>query len=250
MVFVADAVGAEFVADAVGAVVADAVAVVTGGNRGIGREVCRQLADLGYRVVLTSRDAGAAEEVAGRLGVDHRRLDVTSDESVRDLAAYVEERYGRLDVLVNNAAVHYDSWQRAAGADLAVVREAMETNFYGPWRMVLALLPLLREGSHGRIVNVSSEAASFASLAGGGWGHAGVRDVQGGVERVDGDVGGGVAAGSGAGQRRLPGVGGYGHGWAGGRPVAEGAASVVWGVTLPDDGPTGGFFRDGRRVPW
>ncbi|XVV01621.1 SDR family oxidoreductase [Actinosynnema sp. CA-248983] len=225
---------------------AGAVAVVTGGNRGIGREVCRQLRDLGYEVVLTARDGAKAAEVADQLGVDHCRLDVTSDESVREVAAFLEERYGRLDVLVNNAAVHYDSWQRASGADLSVVREAMETNFYGPWRTVLALLPLLRRGG-GRVVNVSSEAASFASMGGGTPAYGTSKAALNALTVM-------LAAEL----RRdrvlvnaiCPGWVATDMGGPGGRPVAQGAASVVWGATLPDDGPTGGFFRDGKRVPW
>ena len=123
------------------------VAVVTGGNRGIGLEVCRRPAALGHVVVLTARDEEKAGSAAERLGVDHHRLDVTDDASVAALVEHLTTRHGRLDVLVNNAAVHYDTWQRASSADLGVVREAMETNFYGPWRMVLGLLPLC--GRHG-----------------------------------------------------------------------------------------------------
>src|SRR6266705_1059784 len=118
------------------------VSLVTGGNRGIGREVCRQLAARGHAVVLTARSAGA----------------------VAAAARWVGEHHGKLDVLVNNAAITYDTWQRAIDADLAVVREAAETNLYGPWLMVQEFLPLLRASDHPRIVNVSSEAASLASM--------------------------------------------------------------------------------------
>jgi len=93
-------------------------------------------------------------------------LDVTEDASVAAAAAQLEE-LGGLDVLVNNAAITYDTWQRAVDADLAVVREAAETNLYGPWLMVQEFLPLLRASGHGRIVNVSSEAASLASMGSG-----------------------------------------------------------------------------------
>jgi NAD(P)-dependent dehydrogenase (short-subunit alcohol dehydrogenase family) len=221
------------------------VAVVTGGNRGIGLEVCRQLASLGHVVVLTARDAAKAESAAARLGVDHHRLDVTDDASVALLAHYLSERYGRLDVLVNNAAIHYDTWQRASSADLDVVREAMETNFYGPWRTVLALLPLLRAAQHARVVNVSSEAGSLASMGGGTPAYGTSKAALNALTLM-------LAA-------ELPGmpVNAVCPGWvatdmggAGGRPVEQGAASVVWAATLPADGPTGGFFRDGKRIPW
>ena len=95
------------------------------------------------------------------------QLDVTDPASIAAAARQVAERYGRLDVLVNNAAITYDTWQRAVDADLAVVREAAETNLYGPWLMVQQFLPLLRASEHPRIVNVSSEAASLASMGGG-----------------------------------------------------------------------------------
>ncbi|WP_248782338.1 SDR family NAD(P)-dependent oxidoreductase [Saccharothrix syringae] len=218
---------------------------MTGGNRGIGREVCRQLAELGHDVVLTARDPARAEAVAGELGVDHHQLDVTDDGSVARLADHLAGRYGRVDALVNNAAVHYDSWQRASSADLRVVREAVETNFYGPWRTVLALLPLLRAARHARVVNVSSEAGSLASMGGGTPAYGTSKAALNALTLM-------LAA-------ELPGmlVNAVCPGWVatdmggpGGRPVERGAASVVWAVTLPDDGPTGGFFRDGRRIPW
>ncbi|MEU4768278.1 SDR family NAD(P)-dependent oxidoreductase [Actinosynnema sp. NPDC023794] len=221
------------------------VAVVTGGNRGIGLEVCRQPAALGHVVVLTARDSEKARSAAERLGVEHHRLDVTADASVAAPAAHLTTRHGRLDVLVNNAAIHYDTWQRASSADLGVVREAMETNFHGPWRVVLALLPLLRAARHARVVNVSSEAASLASMGGGTPAHGTSKAALNALTLM-------LAA-------ELPAmkVNAVCPGWvatdmggAGGRPVAQGAAGVVWAATVPDDGPTGGFFRDGKRIPW
>jgi NAD(P)-dependent dehydrogenase (short-subunit alcohol dehydrogenase family) len=143
------------------------VSLVTGGNRVIGREVCRQLAGRGHAVVLTARSADAAAAAARAVGAEPLRLDVTEPASVAAAARWVGERYGKLDVLVNNAAITYDTWQRAIDADLAVVREAAETNLYGPWLMVQEFLPLLRGSGHPRIVNVSSEAASLASMGSG-----------------------------------------------------------------------------------
>jgi hypothetical protein len=96
-----------------------------------------------------------------------RRLEVTDPASIAQVAAHLDRRYGRLDVLVNNAAIHYDTWQHASTADLPIVREALEVNLVGAWQTSLTLLPLLRASGHGRIVNVSSEAGSLASMDGG-----------------------------------------------------------------------------------
>jgi NAD(P)-dependent dehydrogenase (short-subunit alcohol dehydrogenase family) len=224
------------------------VAVVTGGNRGIGLEVCRQLADLGYDVVLGSRDLGKGEDAAARLGESVRacRLDVADDTSVRAAAAWVADRYGRCDALVNNAAILYDTWARASSADLAEIHTAMETNLFGAWRTTLAFLPMLR-AAQGRVVNVSSESGSLASMGGGTPAYGVSKASLNALTRM-------LAA-----ELRPAGVlvNAVCPGWTatdmgghGGRPVAEGAASVVWAVTLPDDGPSGGFFRDGRPVPW
>jgi len=223
------------------------VTLVTGGNRGIGREVCRQLAERGHTVLLTARSAEAAASAARAVGAEPLPLDVTDPASIAAAARQVGERYGRLDVLVNNAAIDYDTWQRAIDADLAVVREAAETNLYGPWLMVQQFLPLLRVSGHPRIVNVSSEAASLASMGGGTPAYTASKVALNALTRM-------LAAEL----RRdhvlvnavCPGWVATDMGGPGGRPVEAGAAGVVWAATLPDSGPTGGFFRDSRPLPW
>ncbi|MFD7792927.1 SDR family NAD(P)-dependent oxidoreductase [Streptomyces sp. NPDC059759] len=222
------------------------IALVTGANRGIGREVARRLASEGHTVYLTARSAkGAADTAAAIGGRDVRplRLDVTSDDDVTAAAQSI----GALDVLINNAAITYDTWQRAVSADLDVVREAAETNLYGPWRLTRALLPQLRASAHPRVVNVSSEAASLTSMGGGTPAYSASKVALNALTRMlaaelrsDGILVNAVC----------PGWVATDMGGAGGRPVEEGAASVLWAVTLPDDGPTGGFFRDGRPLPW
>jgi NAD(P)-dependent dehydrogenase (short-subunit alcohol dehydrogenase family) len=226
------------------------VAVVTGANRGIGREVVRQLRERGFTVVLGARDRAKGEEAARDLGGDGivaAELDVASDASVRALSDRLRDRYRRVDVLVNNAGIHYDTWQHAADADLRVVREAMEVNVLGAWRCAAALAPLMDRG--GRIVNVSSGAGSFGETGGGGGAPAysvskAALDML--TVKLAADLRGrGILVNA-----TCPGWVATDMGGAGGRPVAQGAASVVWAVDLPDDGPTGGFFRDGRRIPW
>jgi NAD(P)-dependent dehydrogenase (short-subunit alcohol dehydrogenase family) len=224
------------------------VALVTGGNRGIGYETCRQLAELGFTVLLSARWSAHAKRMAeGLPGAHPLRLDVAEDGSVTTAAAEVAERFGRLDVLVNNAAITYDNWQQAIDADLDVVREAAETNLYGPWRTTKAFLPLLRAAPSARIVNVSSEAASLGGMRGGTPAYSSTKVGLNALTRM-------LAA-----ELRSEGilVNSVCPGWVdtdmgglGGRAVPEGAAGVVWAATLPDDGPTGGFFRDGQPLPW
>jgi NAD(P)-dependent dehydrogenase (short-subunit alcohol dehydrogenase family) len=230
----------------------DRIAVVTGGNRGIGHEVARQLGRRGFTVILGSRDPVAGERAAAALAaeglaIQAQRLDVTDTGTVEALAWYLADRYGRLDVLVNNAAIHYDTWQQAATADLGTVAEAWDTNLMGPWRMCLALLALLRRGRQRRIVNVSSEAGSLASMGAGPPAYSVTKAALNALTRL-------LAA-----ELRPEGilVNAVCPGWVAtdmgggaGRPVADGAASVLWAVDLPDDGPTGGFFRDGQPLPW
>jgi NAD(P)-dependent dehydrogenase (short-subunit alcohol dehydrogenase family) len=229
------------------------VALVTGANRGIGLEVTRRLARLGFTVILGSRDAGKGEEAAELMKgeapeVFARQLDVTDERSIEATRLWAEERFGKLDVLVNNAAILYDSWQRAAGADLNTVREAFETNTLGPWRMCREFIPLLRKSGHGRIVNVSSESGSLAVMGGGTPAYSVSKAALNALTRMLAD------------ELKAAGilVNSVCPGWVatemGGRDaprsVEEGAASVVWAATLPDGGPTGGFFRDGKPLAW
>jgi len=228
------------------------VAVVTGANRGIGREVARQLAGAGDIVILTARDrtkaGAAADALAGARGtVVAYELDVTDAGAAAALSSFVEERFGRLDVLVNNAAIHYDTQQQAAAADLRIVREAVETNLLGAWQVTQALLPLLRRSEHRRIVNVSSEGGSLTNMGGGIPAYRTSKAALNALTRM--------LAAELRGDRILvnsvcPGWVATDMGGPGGRPVQDGAASVIWAVDLSDSGPTGGFYRDGRPLPW
>jgi NAD(P)-dependent dehydrogenase (short-subunit alcohol dehydrogenase family) len=214
--------------------------------------VCRQLAQRGYTVVLGSRDAAKGERAAAALaedglGVRACQLDVTDLQSIERARDRVTADIGRLDVLVNNAAILYDTWQGAIDADLAQVREALETNLFGAWNVVRAFLPLLRQSRHARVVNVSSEAGSHAAMSGGTPAYSLSKAALNALTRLLAaelrDEGVLVNA-------VCPGWVATDMGGSGGRPVVEGAASVVWAAMLPDDGPTGGFFRDGRPLEW
>jgi NAD(P)-dependent dehydrogenase (short-subunit alcohol dehydrogenase family) len=222
------------------------VALVTGANRGIGLEVCRQLGRQGYTVLLGARDAGRGARASRQLGggpISPIVLDVADDESVRAAAAGIE----RLDVLVNNAAILYDTWQRGIDADLDQVHEAFETNLLGAWRVTQAVLPLLRASPAGRIVNVSSGAGALHDMGGGTPAYRTSKAALNALTRIFAAElrGDGILVNA-----VCPGWVATDMGGAGGRPVAEGAAGIVWAATLPGDGPTGGFFRDGRAIDW
>lgn len=191
-----------------------------------------------------AREHAKGEAAAREIGGDVRavRIDVADPDGAARLAAEV----GRLDVLVNNAGVHYDTWQRASDADWRIVREAFEANVFGAWRLAQVFAPMMREAGWGRIVNVSSEGGSLASMGAGTPAYSTSKAALNALTRV-------LAA-------ELRGTGVLVNvvcpGWTatdmdgGGRPVPEGAEGVVWAATLPDEGPTGGFFRDGKPLPW
>jgi NAD(P)-dependent dehydrogenase (short-subunit alcohol dehydrogenase family) len=227
------------------------VAVVSGANRGIGREVVRQLAERGYTVVLGARNLQKGQEAARELGnhnVVALALDVADDKSVSEFISEVEQKFGRVDVLVNNAGTLYDDWQKANAADLAKAHEAFETNFWGAWRLAKAAVPLMRKTGHGRIVNVSSQIGSLASMGNSPPAYASSKTALNALTRIlaaelksDGILVNSVCPGwvrTEMGGPNAP------------RNVEQGAASILWAVNLPDSGPTGGFFQDGKSLPW
>lgn len=230
------------------------VAVVTGANRGIGRAIVRALARRGLRVVLTARDAAKGESAraglhAEGLTVWFRALDVRDASQAHGAAAWVAREFGQLDVLVNNAGVLPDpKGARAATVDAAVLREALETNTVGALAVAQACLPLMRRGGYGRIVNVSSELGQLSSMGSGTPAYRVSKAALNAVTRT-------LAA-------ELAGtnikVNAMSPGWVrsdmGGasapRSPEQGADTAVWLATLPDDGPSGGFFMDRSPIPW
>jgi len=213
-------------------------ALVTGANRGIGLEVARQLAARGFSVLAGARDPAKVPS-----DLDAVRLDVTDQGTV----AALRREVGALDVLVNNAATHYDTWESVLTADLDVVREALETNTLGAWRVAMAFAPLLAESDHGRLVNVSSGGGQLTGMRDGAPAYSVSKAALNALTLMLADAlrRSGVLVNA-----VCPGWVATDMGGPGGRPVRDGASGVVWAATLADDGPTGGFFRDGRPIPW
>jgi NAD(P)-dependent dehydrogenase (short-subunit alcohol dehydrogenase family) len=220
-------------------------ALVTGANRGIGLEVCRQLAAAGLDVVLTARDAAGARAAADRLGVRAEQLDVSDPDSVTACAERLQQAGLAVDVLVNNAGVYPTTPLLQVGeAELTV---AFQTNALGAWRTCRAFVPPMRERGWGRVVTVSTGYAHLtgsAPTAGAyGWSKTALTVL---TRMVAAEAGPRVlvnAADPGWVATRMGGQGAP-------TPVAEGADTVAWLATLPDGGPTDGFWYQRRQIPW
>ncbi|MCA9520577.1 MAG: SDR family NAD(P)-dependent oxidoreductase [Myxococcales bacterium] len=255
----------------------DQVALVTGGNRGLGLETCRQLAARGFRVVLSARSAEAANRAAAQLGVESLALDVADPASIASARAELEARYRRLDVLVNNAGVSL------SGFDGEIARRTLAVNLFGAIDVTEALVPLLGRGS--RIVMVSSgmgelsafsparrrelespdltreglrelvlrflRAAEEGQVEAGGWPRSAYRVSKAGLNAFTRILAVELAEAGVIVNAVCPGwvrtdMGGS----AAPRSLETGGESIVWAATLAVDGPSGGFYRDGRRIAW
>ena len=234
------------------------VALVTGSNRGIGFEIAKQLALKKIQVVLTSRNPTNGDVALRKLTRDgikkvvFMQLDVSNQVSVDGLSNEVEKTFGRLDILVNNAAILIDRDDVvASNADLEIIKATLETNLIGAWRMCKAFIPLMKKNGYGRIVNVSSGAGQFEYMAtsGGYWPAYSVSKTSLNALTV-------MLASELRGTNIL--VNAVCPGWVrtdmGGsnapRSVEEGAAIPVWLATLPDGGPTGHNYYDKKQINW
>ncbi len=227
-------------------------ALVSGGNRGIGLEVCRQLGRLGHRVLLGARDLDRGGRAAGELraqdGLDVTvvPLDVADPESVARAAR--DHGAGGVDILVNNAGVALDAGRRPLELDEAVFRATLEVNLLGAFRLCRAFLPGMAARGWGRVANVSSGMGQLGEMGGGSLAYRAsktglnaltqvlAREVDGAAVKVNAACPGWVRTDMGG-----PGAA---------RDVEQGAETIVWLATLPADGPTGGLFRDRRPIPW
>ncbi len=231
------------------------VAVVTGANRGIGLEICRQLATQGdIHVVLTSRDDSKGKAAAKKLArdgaeVEFRTLDVTKERSVKALADFMASAHGRCDVLVNNAGILADPrGSRFLDSKVETYRETLDVNLFGALMMAQAIAPLMQKRRYGRIVNLSSGLGQLADMGVGSPAYRISKTALNALTRIlaaelkdSGVLVNSMCPGwvqTGMGGPTAP------------RTVKQGADTAVWLATLPDAGPTGGFFRDRKPISW
>ncbi|MCF7985218.1 MAG: SDR family oxidoreductase [Thiohalocapsa sp.] len=232
------------------------VAVVTGAYRGLGLETCKQLAEQGYRVVLTARREAEGKAAAARLsgaGLDVRfhPLDVGDETSVQALVDLLKTELGGLDVLVNNAGIFPDPGPGAPEssvfeADLDSIRRAFEINTLAALRLCQRLIPLM-DGS-GRVVNVSSGMGQLGDMNGCCPAYRLSKTALNAVTRIFADElqGTGIKVNS-----VCPGWVRTDMGGANATlSIEDGAKGIVWAATLPENGPSGGFFRHGEPIPW
>jgi NAD(P)-dependent dehydrogenase (short-subunit alcohol dehydrogenase family) len=225
------------------------IALVTGSSRGIGREVARELVGRGYDLIVTARKAADAERAAKEIGARYSHaLDTSDAQSIEALGGFIDAEIGRLDVLVNNAAILLDEGESIADVDPAVFEETWRVNVLGPLLMTQRVIPLLRKSGQGRVVNVSSGAGQLSRMSTYAPSYSTSKAALNAITiqfanalRRDGILVNCVDPGwvrTDMGGRSAP------------RSVAEGAETIVWLATLPNDGPTGGFFHDRKPIAW
>src|SRR4051812_32096024 len=230
------------------------IALVSGGNRGIGFEICRELAKHGVSVVLTARDAAKGKAAVKTLAdeglqADFQRLDVTSCRSIRSCVAAAAERHGRIDVLVNNAGVLLDSrGSHFLDTQLETYRDALEANLFGPLQLAQAVVPIMKANRYGRIVNLSSGLGQLSEMASGTPAYRVSKTALNALTRILADEfkENNILVNSMSPGWTRTGMGGEGAP----RTPEQAADTALWLATLPDDGPTGGLFRDRQPIAW
>lgn len=221
-------------------------ALITGGNRGIGFHVCAALAQQGWRVLLGARDPEGGSRAAGDLLSRGLEVEPIVLDVAEPLSDTLRARLSDVDALVNNAGIYPNGG--AAGLDAREAELAWRTNALGAWRLAIAVAPGMRQRHWGRIVNVSSRMGSLAIMEAD---HAAYRVSKAALNAITRTLaadlrGTGVLVNSVCPGRVRTEMGGE----SAPRSIEQGASGVIWGVTIPDDGPTGGFFRDGEPLPW
>jgi NAD(P)-dependent dehydrogenase (short-subunit alcohol dehydrogenase family) len=229
------------------------IAIVTGGNRGLGFEICRQLAKNKFKVILTSRDKLKGEKACDllrkeNLEVHFLELDVNSQSSIEKFAGALAKDYGRADVLINNAGIMIDKDNGIEKIGLDKVKSTFETNVLGPLSIIQAILPLMHKHQFGRIVNISSELGSLNEMGGG---YPAYRISKAGINAVTRIFAGELQGSNILINSMSPGWVKTDMGGSGAPGTAEqGADTAIWLSMLPDHGPTGGFYKDRKPYQW
>ncbi|MCK1982613.1 MULTISPECIES: SDR family oxidoreductase [Peribacillus] len=229
------------------------VTLVTGGNRGIGYELVKQLAMNGFKVILTCRDPEMGHDSTQKLkesnlDVSFLVMDVDNQESIHQAAVTVNEQYGRIDVLINNAGVYLDENKDLVSMDASILEKTMETNFFGVYHVIRSFIPLMEKQGYGRIINVSSEYGAMSEMSYPGVGAYKMSKfaLNGLTRLVAAEIKGDIK------------INAVDPGWVstdmGGssapRTPKQAAESILWLATIGPEGPNGGFFRDGKRIDW
>ncbi|MED5245954.1 short-chain dehydrogenase [Priestia megaterium] len=229
------------------------VALVTGGNRGIGYELVRQLAMKGFKVILTSRNSETGHKAVQKLKDSHLdvsflTMDINNQTSIGQAAAKVSEQYGRLDVLINNAGIYLDKNQKLVDMDPSVLEKTLETNFFGAYHVIRSFMPLMEQQAYGRIINVSSEYGAMSEMSSPGVG----------AYKLSKLILNGLTQLIAAERTKDIKINAVDPGWVSsdmGGPSAprtpqQAASSILWLTTIGPEGPSGGFFKDGKQINW
>lgn len=237
------------------------VALVSGANRGLGFAISRGLAELGITVILGARDSKKGAQACSRLkrrGLDahFETLDVANKTTILTAAKRIQARFGRLDILVNNAGIMIDSEESVLNVSWHTISKTLQTNVMGPVRLCKSCIPLMKSGGYGRIVNLASSLGSLTEMAAADSTAASVRtpayrlsktalncmtiliarEVRDANILVNSACPGWVRTELGGDEAPLT--------------PQQGADTPIWLATLPDGGPTGGFFRERQLIPW
>jgi len=230
------------------------IVLVTGSNKGIGLEIVKQLAKLGYNVILTSRNESLGLNSVNKLkeeglNVDYHQLDVVDDNSIDNAYKYVENKYGKLDVLVNNAGVFLENQENSSffNSDIEVIKDIMEVNFFGVLKVSKKFVNLLKKSNDPRIINLSSGMGQLINMGGG---YIGYRISKASLNALTKIMSNELKVYNIKVNSMCP-------GWVktdmGGpnavRELPQGADTAVWLATV-ENSPTGKFFRDRKEIPW
>jgi NAD(P)-dependent dehydrogenase (short-subunit alcohol dehydrogenase family) len=237
------------------------VALVTGANKGIGFEVARQLAEQGMTVLLGARNVERGEEAAAKLRDENFdaqfiRLDIGDAATHQSAAQFIEEKFGKLDVLVNNAGIALDAGEKPSEVSQDLLRQTFDTNFFGAIAVTQAFLPLIKKSDAGRIVNVSSGLGSLTQNSDPNWEFFQVKPLAYNASKTalnaftvilahelkDTDIKVN-SADPGFTATDLNGHQGY-------KTVEQGASIITDLAVLSDDGATGSYFDDRGVLPW